>query len=153
MKKGDGPGPWLPNIGREPHSFLTYIVNYYEDIADDSMYAFVQGNPFDHCPTILSVLEGTPSGQFMHLGKGDLFMSEGDGRPHHGGLPVKELYEKWLRKTWPGQVGFTPGGQFMLSGKQIKQRPKSFYEMLLSEVAEGQNCYVLERLWFDVFHP
>lgn len=37
----------LPNVGRESHSYLKYIIDNYDNMEDEII--FTQGNPFDHC--------------------------------------------------------------------------------------------------------
>lgn len=44
---------YLPNIGRESHTYLHHIVQNYDDLSDVTI--FCQGNPFDHCPEFLRV--------------------------------------------------------------------------------------------------
>lgn len=44
----------LPNIGREGHTFLTHVANNYDKLADYT--AFMQGNPFDHCPDVINLI-------------------------------------------------------------------------------------------------
>lgn len=156
------PEPWLPlliqkgehvpNVGREPHSFLWFILQAYDDIQPEQMFAFVQGNPFDHCPQLLKTLESCSNPPFAFLGKGDVFRSNGDGSPHHPGLPVGELYEKWFHKTFREPVAFAPGGQFLVSGEAILRRPKAFYQMLFEDVQINQQAWVLERTWQEVFN-
>jgi len=41
----------LKNVGREGHTYYKYIYDNYEELADYTI--FLQGNPFDHCPTII----------------------------------------------------------------------------------------------------
>jgi len=41
----------LKNVGREGHTYYKYIHDNYEELADYTI--FLQGNPIDHCPTII----------------------------------------------------------------------------------------------------
>lgn len=44
----------LKNVGREGHTYYKYICDNYENLADYTI--FLQGNPFDHSPDIISDL-------------------------------------------------------------------------------------------------
>tara|TARA_B100000902_G_C27236121_1_gene877503 strand:- start:212 stop:1303 length:1092 start_codon:yes stop_codon:yes gene_type:complete len=44
----------LPNIGRESHTYLYYIINNYDKLGDINI--FCQGNPFEHNPNFLKYL-------------------------------------------------------------------------------------------------
>ena len=53
---GDGYNEILmTNVGREGHSYYKYICNNYENLEDYTI--FLQGNPFDHSPNIISNLK------------------------------------------------------------------------------------------------
>ena len=44
----------LENVGREAHTYLNHIINYYDNLHDITIFS--QGNPFDHCPTFIEDL-------------------------------------------------------------------------------------------------
>lgn len=140
----------IPNIGREPHTFLWQTLRLYRSIRPDDEIAYVQGNPFDHCPDLIERLQTPIQKNYEPLGK-SIFESMGDGSPHHRGLPVKEYYEKHFKKPFPEKVSFTPGGQFRIKGEALLSRPYSFYEHLFEDCAEYQHPWVLERLWGSIF--
>jgi len=51
-------------------------------------------------------------------------------------------------------VQFTPGAQFVVSGRDVTQRLKSEYEWLLERVNEDEHApWVIERLWPTLFAP
>jgi hypothetical protein len=142
----------LPNTGRECSSFLWAILGMYDRLADTDRVAFVQGDPFAHCHDIdLFLLLDRPL-EFVPLGD-YTYVSGGEGHPHHTGIPVALRYEEWLGKRWPGAVRFAPGGQFVVTGKTLKSRPREFYQMLLDAMPDGMNPWVLERLWPTIFEP
>lgn len=47
----------LPNIGRESHTYLTHIINNYDNLADTTI--FCQGDPFFHSPDFLKLIKKT----------------------------------------------------------------------------------------------
>mgnify|MGYP001498681357 CR=1 FL=1 len=38
----------LPNVGRESGTYLRFIIDNYDSLEKDSLYIFLQGNPFEH---------------------------------------------------------------------------------------------------------
>ena len=46
---------FYPNVGREGHSYYKYIVDNYDNL--DEYIIFLQGNPFDHSPDIIKILD------------------------------------------------------------------------------------------------
>lgn len=46
---------FYPNVGREGHSYYKYIVDNYDNL--DDYIIFLQGNPFDHTPNIINILD------------------------------------------------------------------------------------------------
>lgn len=155
----DGPGD-VPNVGREPASFLWWITRGWDDIAPAALYGFVQGDPFPHCPDLLGCLERAAArgvDGFEPLA-GDRshplqVLSDGVGNPHHAGLPVAFWYEKWLGRPFPGEVGFWAGGQFVVTGEALLGRPRRWYERVLDDVVSRPDPlpWVLERLWPVIF--
>jgi hypothetical protein len=150
---GDGD---MPNIGREPGSFLWWIHHHHDAVEPAALYGFVQGAPFAHCPDLFAQLVGAGDGfeplrgDVMH--PGDL-ASDGGGGPHHPGLPVAQWYEAWLGRPFPGMVPFWAGGQFVVPGKTLLARPAEWYGRVLEDVVTGPDTlpWVLERLWPSIF--
>ncbi len=61
----------LPNVGREAHSYLHFIVSHYDELSDVTV--FCQGHPFDHAFDFHSTLRRIASapdvcGRFLWLG-------------------------------------------------------------------------------------
>jgi hypothetical protein len=146
----------IANFGREPSTFIHHIITHYDDLAD--VTAFVQGNPFDHWPTLLENLAAWAKDdydmdcrKFAWLGKTH-YTSMGDGSPHDN-KPVAAVAENLgLRvKRWP--ITFGAGGQFAVTKEAIRARPKTFYEnamLILKLVPESPWCF--ERLWEEIFN-
>lgn len=143
----------LPNIGREPSTFFHVLEFIAATLEDDDLVAFVQGWPFDHSPQLfkhLEELEYSPDWNFKWLSEHQ-HVSDGDGRPAHGGLPVAKRYEEWLGRPWPGSVTFYAGGQFVITGKAAKRWSGYKYNAMKEAMSEGQNPWVMERLWEEFF--
>lgn len=139
-------GTDLGNKGREPSSFIYYILENYDEL--EGTYYFVQGNPLPHCPDLRFQLLNSDErllGNKKHT-------SDGDGRGAHPGLAVKEVYEYVLGKDFPGKVDFVAGGQFCVSAETIKKRPKEFYQKCYDILIKDDiTCYVFERIWGSIF--
>jgi len=55
----------LPNVGREGHTYLTHIINNYDNLADINI--FTQGNPFDHSTDFLNKISKLDSVTYTSL--------------------------------------------------------------------------------------
>jgi hypothetical protein len=149
---------FLPNVGREGHTYYTYICDNYDNLGDYTM--FLQGNPFEYQPPdIMSKiiqynnLEFDLSLDFIFLSNiADCNLS---GCPHHRGLPLKEVYEK-LFKEYKEELPFNfgVGAQFIVSKKSILKRPKTFYEEIVKLLEYNINPiegFVIERFHKLIF--
>lgn len=139
-------GQQVPNTGREVSSFLYAMSEVCYD--DDGWVCFVQGNPFDHYPSLLKILnEGILPLQFTPLGK-EFVTTDEYGGPHDSDLPVKEWFEDYCGK-WPGDLPFAPGGQFVTPAAWIRGRTKEELRELRKRVEETEEgAYTMERLWY-----
>ena len=146
-------GREIENYGREVSSFLWAILRLYPSLEPTDLVAFVQGDPFDHCPDIdpFLLLDRSTDG-FRALGD-YTYVSNGDGFPHHQGIPVAECYEEWLGEEFPGSIRFAPGGQFVVNGADIKKHKPEFYERLLKEMDDDLKPWCMERIWPALFPP
>jgi hypothetical protein len=130
----------VPNTGREASSYLHYIVENYDNLP--FKMTFCQGNPFDHCPNILSQ---DYFGDFTP--HGEIFECDVTGAPHHSGLPIKSLADM-MDVEIPKIIQFIPGAQFTVSKELILKKPKEYYEKLLKIANEHPDApWVFERLW------
>jgi hypothetical protein len=140
-----------PNVGREPFSFLWYIISQYDKLEGE--YYFVQGNPFDHCPNLFAEIEkGVDT--FKWLGKGEeRYVSDHNGNPHHGGLPVGDVLCRLTNVCGINHFTFTPGGQFAVTAEIIKKKPLYFYLLALTIMAENfeSHPWCFERIWERIF--
>ena len=148
---------FLINVGREGHTYYKHIYDNYDNLADYTI--FLQGNPFDHSPNIISNLN-------KYINNTDLsidfeFLSELvlncnlSGCPYHSGIPLIDTYEKIFgeRKEYM-EFKFGAGAQFIVSKKKILQRPKEFYlkivEMLGNDISPMEG-FVIERFHTLIF--
>ena len=155
--KGDYKVIPFQNVGREGHTYYRYIYDHYDNLEDYTV--FLQGNPFDHSPNIISDLH-------KHINAKDLdfdfkYLSEGiinfnlTGDSWHPGLPLIDCYEKifGVRKE-SLDLQFSRGAQFIVSRRQILKRPREFYLKIVQMLEyhyhpiEG---FVMERFHKAVF--
>lgn len=148
----------LSNVGREGHTYYKYIYDNYDNLEDYTI--FLQGNPFDHSPNIISNLN-------KYINSTDLsidfeFLSEeilGCNLlhcPYHlFPLPLIDTYEKIFneRKTDMDFI-FGAGAQFIVSKKLILNKPKDFYlkivELLQYDINPVEG-FVIERFHKLIF--
>jgi hypothetical protein len=140
----------MDNVGREPSSFLYFIVNNYDTL--DGYYYFVQGNPFDHCPNLYDMLKAEPdTKEYTPLGN----VSKTDdqsGSPNHKGLAVGKHYTDVTGEESLATFTFTRGGQFRIHSDVIKKRPKEFYEKAMTYCNEVEGApWSFERMWSLIF--
>jgi hypothetical protein len=148
---------FLDNVGREGHTYYKYICDNYENLPDYTI--FLQGNPFDHSPNIISNLN-------KYIKSKDLtinfeFLSECildcnlSGCVHHRGLPLIDTYEKIFgERKVDMKFKFGPGAQFIVSKKFILNRPKSFYSSIVQILEYSKNPiegFVIERFHKIIF--
>lgn len=155
--EGDYNEIFLPNVGREGHTYYHHICNNYDNLADYTI--FLQGNPFDHSPTILPNLN-------KYINSVDLnfdfeFLSELildctlDGCPRHTGLPIRETYERLFNDGIRNMLFyFGAGAQFIVSKKSILKKPVEFYSKIVEMLQYTSNPiegFVIERLHQVIF--
>jgi hypothetical protein len=118
------------NFGREPFSFLWYIIENYEKLKGG--YWFMQGDPSDHYPF-----------------QSKKYTCYRDHCPQHAGLPFDKITRVMkLPREWE----FYAGGQFRTNASDIRRRPKVFYEQIYKLMsADEKLAWVMERVWFILF--
>ena len=159
----------LPNIGREAHTYLTHIIENYDNLSD--YVCFLQGNPFDGYKGNLlydyDFLESFSKDLDFYplnlLDKCDL-----DGGPLHPNLEIENIiFRKYFKKT-PEFLIFSVGAQFIVRKDAILNREKEFYIELLNEfnrtdidnenTGGGSNTkgnkmpWICERVWTYIFN-
>lgn len=163
----------LPNVGREAHTYLTFIINNYDALPDFTI--FVQGNPFDHSINFIKRLS-------RFNGRHDFFIltDKLNGRQKSGKFTHAERkVSSSARKIFIDELDsflFPKGAQFIVSKKAILFHSKLTYQkimdFMLEEVSPDDIClhmrkahcprnceyrrpfspWVLERLWMSLFN-
>jgi hypothetical protein len=150
----------LPNIGRESHTYLTYMVENYGNLPDFTI--FLQANPFDHLGN-LEILTDKTIQEYINtyifddnvFGFGKYHKDCGHIEERNNVYKNIELLSDNLATC---DTVFSIGAQFILPKKIILNKPKTFWEKL-KNLHENTNeivstvmlpC-VIERMWFQIF--
>lgn len=151
----------LPNIGRETHTYLHYIITHYHNLPD--RVVFTQGNPFDHCnPQILVrvVYSGASAMSqnavpVKHMTKNDKICNYNGHELINSGYTLGEVYDKIFQIPFPEDYKIYFGAIFSVSCELIRKYPLSFYEKLLGFISVGQNpefAHFMEWSWYNIFN-
>lgn len=150
---------FMPNVGREGHTYYQYIYDNYEKLPE--YLIFLQGNPFDHSPNIIELLN-----HFIHKisSKTTLTMTYLSQQFHSVNpcktdrwlpdLEIRDVYEKLFGSIIDIDSLFGGGAQFIVSRELILRRSKDFYKNIIDllgyhiDPIEG---HVIERLHPYVF--
>jgi hypothetical protein len=131
----------LPNSAREGHTFLQHIIKNYNSLNEYT--AFVQGNPFDHCPDTLNLLnEFDGKHKFIALGRS--FCQD-----HHSSIDIQIEILKFSRLV-PMEIKFPvyypPGAQFLAHRDFIHNRPKDVYQKI-SDMLTSPDPLGRQTMW------
>lgn len=119
----------LNNVGREGHTYYKHIYDNYDNLEDYTI--FLQGNPFDHSPNIISNLNNYVNNKELSI---DFeFLSEKIINcnlkccQYHIGLPLIQTYEKlFCERKENMEIKFGAGAQFIVSKKKSYKDQKNF---------------------------
>lgn len=159
----------LPNIGREAHTYLTHIINNYDNLSD--YVCFLQGNPYDghkgHLNLSIEKIDNF-SEEISFFPLSYVISCNLDGTPHHPNLDVDKIIFDRFFTNKPPMLQFTVGAQFIVSRNSILNRKLEFYKDLLSEFdrtdidneftgggggTKGNKMpWICERIWAYVFN-
>jgi hypothetical protein len=170
----------LINIGKEAHTYLTHIIDNYNDLADYTI--FCQGHPFDHCPDFLKKLNQPIYENFNWYT--DKISDKGHAVRLWGvSLYTSEMLQRSGFYNIPKRLIFGAGAQFGITRELILQKPLCFYQHLLglfsrknlyeswlvgATLSNGQGSFykrrgvynfyftacAFERIWWYIFnHP
>lgn len=170
-----GSGGNLPNIGRESHTYLTYIVQNYENLPD--VVIFTQGSMYDHgyksYEQFLKLSDDkSHSNNLTHYPYGQFFYDYNTSEWNSDHLyawkeqndPIDNLgFRKWFKTyvdvenvhDFKEGIDFWMGAIFSIRRECILSRPKEYYKRLLEYIPKTKNPEVghfLERSWYYIFN-
>jgi hypothetical protein len=146
----------LPNIGREAHSYLYYIVSNYDKLTDFT--AFLQGHPFDHCSNINCIFRDFPTSldrlyKYCNglYGIADRFLEELDVDIHKIHVYPDVIYKEFFAVDYH-KFHFAGGAQYIVHKNNILNKPWQFYFDLLNYYSWTEHePWSMERLWPQIF--
>lgn len=136
----------LPNIGREPSSYLWYIINHWGELRGE--YVFLQGNPHEHCllSNKLRECRGKDFYWFKIFDRTNL-VCDMDGKPYDL-VDINKFLELIGIDYENNNIVFNGCCLFSVVADRIKRRPKSFYENLYNAIMDNPSKryeYAFER--------
>jgi hypothetical protein len=164
----------LPNLGREAHTYLTFIVDHYDGFLAahaTTHVCFLQGNPHDHLGPDDLRRRAEPDGDAdcSHVGFDTLDTSRtyalhdmrldswrGEATDRNA-LPFDEWFLRFVEPDLDPRhrdLQLQGGANMTVSTAQILSRPRRFYEALLAEVQSPnpEAGHYLERSWYYIFN-
>lgn len=148
----------LPNVGREGHTYYKHICDNYDNLADYTV--FLQGHPFDHSPNIIHDLQNLNEDElkdfkFLSNCIVETTFKEQLGKHFHC-IGIYDTYKRIFGKDCEDeQIIFGCGAQFIVSKKNILNRPKSFYQnivKILEYDIDPFEVYDIERFHKYIFN-
>lgn len=143
----------LPNVGREGHTYLHYIVENYNDLP--RAIVFTQGDPSDHVYNMdyfinnVDVLLREKPNMYLPLSNKSVTM-ENMHDPWDVHMPLSNYWVKIFREPPPIHYNCFFCGIFYTTRALIHRHPLKFYQNML-ELMNKENQpyfgYILERLW------
>jgi hypothetical protein len=160
---------FLPNIGREAHTYLHHIIASWDNLAETTF--FTQGG-LDHLPRgvrleqffdpvadmvvprLVRCREWGPDGRIGHFGIWKEKMDR--GQMSAGRLSMVAWFHTYLELDLDalGSVLYAPGAIISVKKQCILRRPLEFYKALVETVAyhnDPEEAHYLERAWLYVF--
>ena len=131
----------LPNVGFDTIVYFRYIIDNYDNLPD--YMCFLQDDPFFHCMDVIQIVNNfkfdrdfVPMSTSYYLGGHDWKMSEDYA------ARVGLQFQRPLKMITSCQV--------IISREKVLQRPKEFYELLVSTIdmhVKSSENYAIENLW------
>ena len=157
---------YLPNIGRESHTYLYHIINNYNNIAHNTI--FIQGNIKDH--RLLDFKDYIKNKDFTgHLSENNIMILKSN--INHKGKYLKDLKNGLLKKSIytpfhfindilaidlrkEHVVNIVWGANFSVSKSLIQNKPIDYYKSIIKYVEYHNNPeegHYFERSWYLIF--
>ena len=170
-----------PNVGRCVHTFFNHIVNNYNNLSDYTF--FVQDYPFDHWGNLVDIINndvseipknasliiggyygfhnntlGTAWSLFKsnHFSGGHVLVCQGNGHPQdlNPNINVDRVWDQLFDHKKPNNYEFMPGGHFVITKEQIKNRSLQFYQKIVDLLESDETMpWNIERLECYIFCP
>lgn len=160
----------LSNTGRESHTYLTYCVEYYDNLPDAIF--FLQGNPYVHGfgdRVVLSWIKKIERLNFTHtdnysnshflVGMPNGRMKDWYGATDPSDLDMRAWFLKYIdndASLFKSSCKIYFGANFGVSKDRILSRPKDKYQILLdnefTDKVNPEAGHYMERSWYYLFN-
>lgn len=152
----------LDNYGRECSTYLTFIIDFYEQLNSDDIYIFSQANPFDHntlfIDSVVSLTEDTILPETLSTAYGiektSAHMGDIKDTAFPRGIPLRSYFNHLFLGGLSGEHTVKYHALWAVKGSALLFRSKSFYEYCLGLIPETDNsieAHIFERLWQYIF--
>ena len=159
----------VPNIGREAHTYLSFIVDHYDRLPDKVF--FTQGDPFPHSPNFFQLLREALEQSFEFISLGIIATEFNTTSRSHPGIEkaLHDMTHEIIGHS-PSTLFFPAGALFGYSREFIHRHPVEYWQTLLQKCIasyDQPNCnykdyhrqqpcgcqnpyspWCFERLWF-----
>ena len=159
----------LPNVGREAHTYFTFLTKYYDSIISDELYAFIQADPFDHDPNVLNYIKKLDENSQYPFQLSNTINTEPSNHRsfysnHHplfntfpNGIPIKKYIDHlFFMYNFPDDIHIVHfHALWAVLGSDILHRKIGFYQRCLDLIKMNDNPFeghVFERLWAYIFN-
>lgn len=150
----------LENVGRESHTYLTHIVENYDNLTDYTI--FLQANPFDHLGNLERVSNLPIEDYINNYEFDDQIFGFGIYHSDCGHIEERQKIAssvKLLNDINPNcSTIFSVGAQYIIPRRIIRNKPIEFWEELkflhenVNDVVDTTlfPC-IIERMWLQIF--
>lgn len=141
---------YLPNVGREAHTYIHHIISNYNKLS--TINVFTQGNPFEHCVDFIIRLNKINE-KYKYFEFSNITIEcDKQGMPLHL-LPI-ESYFNYIFPNYHCPEIFTMKGNaiFCVHKERIIYHPIEFYINIMNSFEVFSDApWILERLWSLIF--
>lgn len=140
----------LQNIGHEAHTYLTYIIDNYDNLPNHTI--FVQGNPFDHSQELISKINNFDGKTDFFPLSDDVHIENYKSYKEMGPELARSVQKLFLDKIKSFKYFEVPGGaQFIVSKKVILFHTKMTYQKIRDFMMETDNTIDNKAIGYRVF--
>jgi hypothetical protein len=163
----------LPNIGREAHTYLTYIVDHYDALPE--VVVFVQGEIAEHLPPGVDPAEAVRTwaaeaaadgvSSSFNLAAHDVAESGAwprfiiksyRGSKFDSGMNLGQFFFAHLGEPYPDRPHWYMSALFAARRDAIRSRPLSLWVALrdaLPPTSASEEAHFMERMWYLLIRP
>lgn len=160
----------LPNVGREAHTYLHYIVTHYDALPNYVVFTQASINPNEGCITnpyafVTGLVESCVTNMGIsrnYLRYNALYPTTYEMRERARCDPCANessfgaWFEEFVEQPFEDNPKWFKGAIMCVGRNMIRSRSKEYYQKLLRTVSltrTPEEAYYLERCWYYIFQP